>query len=186
MDLTGRYIYDTTPRISGYRYEEHVSQVTDRPWRRVVVIVLSVVLWAGTPISAAAVYTNSRSSGVQGTRFASIYRSGSYDGVIGDAVARNLLPCFSPSSTKYDFPAVLPANLQRSGAFGLPGPNIVQLGWSRCSAGGNCGGITADNVNHFIYTPSDQGGGAAAVADGWAGGAPTLGHWSQVQDLRFV
>ncbi len=47
-----------------------------------------------------------------------------FRGAIGDAAVRNIIPCSSPTSTRWDIAAVLPANLQSSTVTDA----IVQIG----------------------------------------------------------
>jgi hypothetical protein len=94
-------------------------------------------------------------------------------GAIADVTMRNIGPCGAPTSTKWDIPAILPANLQSSSTGG-----IVQIGWMRCNrpAGSVCpGGVPADGAMHFVYICDDLSGGLPCDAKPWAG-TPVNGH----------
>ena len=88
-------------------------------------------------------------------------------GSIGDAVVRSQGPCTNGTSSNFDIPFVLPANLQSSTSLN----RIVQIGYARCGkpAGQDCNDIPSDGKQHFIYVCDDNSGGVVCVADDWAG-----------------
>ena len=100
-----------------------------------------------------------------------------YDGVIGDADARNLLLCTSPTEAVYSYPAVLPANMQ---SYPYDGVHIAQVGYLRCGKpSGGCGDaptVPNDGTIHFVYTPIDNCDGCFTSVDSWYGGPPVVGH----------
>lgn len=132
------------------------------------VICLAVTLAAPSPVEAA--YTSSCSAGTQEVEYAIVIRThrAPYDAALGDATARLLLPCQNASASRYSYPLVMPANIDSNSVNG----RIIQAGYMQCSTGSRCGDIPVDGQIHFVYTPSDDAGGALARADGWAGGPP--------------
>ncbi len=94
-------------------------------------------------------------------------------GAIGDAVVRNQGPCTNSTGTNYDYPLVLPANLQSSTSIN----RIVQIGYVRCGkpSGQMCNNVPADGKQHFIYICNDNSGGVFCDANPWAG-APVTGR----------
>jgi len=127
---------------------------------------------AVAPSPAAAAYRGDCSDGQKGFAHAIIIRdsTNNWDGVIGDAIVRPLLPCLSPTSTKYSYPLVLPANLEGSAS-----GEIVQIGYSRCGEPGGCGSNWPnDGEPHWVYTPDDDNGGGLTGFTAHA--SPVIGH----------
>lgn len=136
----------------------------------ILVAVLGVTVVPPAPVEA--MTPGNCADGVGKTMHVVVKRdSADYDGVIGEADVRTLGPCTAGGGA-FSYPAVLPANMEGSGAL-----DIVQIGYLRCgkAAGGICGlDVPADGKNHFVITQRDNCGGCFQKADGWAG-LPTLG-----------
>ncbi len=142
--------------------------------RRTLIIVLAATLAAmiAPPESVVAMSAGNCDAGTQKSMHVIVTRaSTTYDAVAGDAYAFMLHPC-TPGG-KYSFPAVLPANIQGSGA-----TQIVQAGYLKCwrAGGAMCGqNVPSDGKIHFVITGADNCSGCFQKADAWAG-LPILGH----------
>lgn len=142
--------------------------------RGLVLLVLVVASSFATAAPALSVYKGPCSDGTQksGAAHAFVERSSTHNfaGAIGDVIVRDLLPCGSPTGSKYSYPLVLAANLQ----YTLNGNDayIVQIGYEECHVAGGCNGVPSDGENHFVYTASDHGGGSLSLF----GLSPATGH----------
>lgn len=104
------------------------------------------------------------------TTMQKLVTSASISGALGDVDLRTLGPCTANGSVGDE--SFVPITVQR---YNTGGPDLVQIGYSRCSVPGGCNGIPSDGKQHFWYTQSDTGGGLAYLADGWYK-APVVGH----------
>lgn len=130
------------------------------------------------PVALAAAYTYDCDTGTMPASHYHMYvhketanNNDEFDGVIGEAFARNRATCFGASPAKQGFSAVFPANLQQ----GLNGGGLVQVGFYEDSSMNN---------TVMVYTPWDHAEpgqcvvqgvpqpGCLAVANWYNGGAP--------------
>jgi hypothetical protein len=95
-----------------------------------------------------------------------------FAGAIGDAIIQDLLPCGGPSSSKFSYPLVLPANLQYT--LNNSGGRIVQIGYENCHMSA-CNGVPNDGKNHFVFTASDHESGQLYLFGGALGPDPVTG-----------
>jgi hypothetical protein len=139
----------------------------------IVGLAAAVLLLASLPAAVEAAYNGLCSDGTEKTMHAYVSVGGAtFDATIGEADTRPLLPCSTPTSTKFSYPLVMAANIERAGT-----GKLVQIGYIRCHVGAACNSVIPDDGKvHFVYTPDDTSGGLLALADGWSNGAPTVGH----------
>jgi hypothetical protein len=157
-------------------------------WTRPALLAL-VLLAAGWPIAVPSVFAAfsapCSAPGAQGKLISQTYVArGQFlghtgtdiTGALSDSAVRNIQPCSSPTSSKWDVAAVLPANLQSSAD--PSGHDIVQIGWMRCifPSSSPCNDVPADGNMHFVYICDDVSGGEPCLADGWMGATPVNGR----------
>lgn len=129
------------------------------------VAVASALLLTTAPTARAASYTYDCDTGSQPASQYHMYvhketslSTDEFDGVIGEATARDRATCYGASATRSGFSAVFPANLQET----LTGGGLVQVGFYEDSSMNN---------TTMVYTAADNQGGQLSVANWYHNGA---------------